>query len=106
MLGHVLFKVSQRSFNECRIELGTGASADLLRGLLELDRSIVGSLVDHRVDGIDNGKNAGSERNVASRNAARVATAVELFVTGMHEFSSIFQEFNSRQELITVSGML
>jgi hypothetical protein len=77
MPGDVPFKVGQRSLDQVGIEMTSSAPANFLRSNLERNRSVVRPLVDHGIDGIDDGENARTEWNVLPGNSAGVAAAVE-----------------------------
>ena len=105
MTGDVLLQVGERSLDQVGIEMTASAPSYFLRSNLERNRSVVWSFVDHRVNGIDYGKNARTKWNVLPGNSAGVAAAVEFFVVGMHQLRRILQEFDATEEFIAISRM-
>src|SRR5678815_5263629 len=101
----VLLKIGERPLDQVGIEMGTSAPSYFLRRNLESNRAVVRPFVDHRVNGIDNGKNACPEWNILPGYSARVAAAIEFLVMGMHELRRILQEFNATEEFIAIARM-
>ena len=69
MPGDVLLQVGESPLDQLGVEMTPGAPAYFLRRSLERNRSVVRPLVDHRVDGIDDGLQFASnlDRDTAGR---------------------------------------
>lgn len=70
----------QQRVDDAGIELGAGVADHLGAGLLDSDRLAVGTVGDHRVEGVADQHDAAGQRNLVARYAVGVALAVPALV--------------------------
>ena len=85
----VLFRDRQEYIHDLRIELRSGAAANLFAGMGNGQCLAVGSIADHRVERIGNRKYSCAEGNLLSFEPTRITGAIEKFLVRQHDFSCI-----------------
>src|SRR5262249_10550472 len=103
---HVFSEYFQGKRNDTRIEVGSSATTYFFGSFIEINRSVVGTLVDHRVDSIDYCKDSRPQGNRLAAQAAWIAGAVELFVVAQHKLGRLAEKLEIAEKFVPILGML
>src|SRR5439155_5362057 len=97
-------RLSQRSHDD-GIELRPRLTQDLLHRVLVGPRLAVGPLGGHRYIGVEHRQDAGCDRYLLARDAARIALAVVPLVMAAHHFRQLPEEADFAQHAVADLGM-
>src|SRR5260221_13400470 len=79
-LAPVVFRNGQKDFGDFGIELSTSAALNLFAGVGHRQGPAVGSVADHGVQAVGDGKDSGAQRNLFALEAAWITGAVIKFL--------------------------
>ena len=96
----VAFRNRHEDFYNSWIELRFGATPNFLACVRHGQGFSIGSVADHRVQGISNRENARTKRNLFPLEAARITGAVIKFLVRQNDLCRVAQKRDTSQHLI------
>ena len=90
--------------HEIRVELATGLAEDLQERRLDLERRSIRAVVDHRVEGVDEADDPGTDRDRLAAQPVRVAEAVPALVVVADDRGEERELGNERQMFSPMTG--
>ena len=103
----MIVEIGKCCFHQAGIELGSRAPPDFRSRFAEGNLHVVGALVNHRIDRIDNSEHSRTKWDVVPLQTARISRPVILFMMRINELGSIFQKSDiaeNSQTHATISG--